>query len=86
MINAPTREKQVLLFDKQRQTLRRHRKVRFSNDIDNGPAFYPEKIMPDGKTMACRYQSDYFQNNPSDKIHSLFPSMAKNSVVFMIVQ
>jgi len=86
MINAPTREEQVLLFDIQIQTLRRHRKVRFSNDIDHGPAFYPEKIMPDGKTMACRYQSDYFQNNPSDMIHSLFPSMGKNSVVFMIVQ
>ena len=85
-INAPTREEQVLLFDKQMQTLRKHRKESFSNDIDNGPAFYPEKIMPDGKTMACRYQSDYFQNNPLEMINSLFPSMGKNSVVFMLVQ
>ncbi len=85
-INAPTRKKQVLVYDKQQQTLRLHGNEYLSNDIDHGPAFYPEKIMPDGKTMVCSYGSTYFQNNPSDLMDRLFPSMAKNSVVFMIVQ
>jgi len=85
-INTPSREKQTLLFDKQKQTLRLNRNENFTNDIDLGPAFYPEKIMPDGKTMACRYTSSYFQNNPSTTISKLFPSMTKNSVVFMILQ
>ena len=85
-INTPLREKQALVFDKQGQTLRLNRGEKFSNDIDHGPDFYPEKIMPDGKTMVCRYPSTYFQNNPSTTISNLFPSMAKNSVVFMIVQ
>ena len=85
-INTPKREKQVLVFDKQQQTLRLHKNENFANDIDNGPVFYPEKIMPDGKTVACSYRSDYFQKNPSTVISSLFPSMANNSAVFMIVQ
>ena len=46
----------------------------------------PDKIMPDGKTMACWFTSSYFQNNPSATINNLFPSMAKNSVIFMIIQ
>ena len=84
-INSPARENHILLFDKQRQTLRLHRNESFANDIDNGPAFYPEKIMPDGKTMACKYMSSYFQNTPSTTISNLFPSMAKNNVIFMIL-
>ena len=82
-INTPAREIQVLVFDKQQKTLRLHRNEKFSNDIDHGLAFYPEKIMPDGKTMACYH---YMSNNPSDVMNRLFPSMAKNNVVFMIVQ
>jgi hypothetical protein len=74
------------MFDKQQQTLRLHKSDKFTNDIDQGPVFFPEKIMPDGKTMACRFTSEYFQKNPSNVINSLFPSLAKNSVVFMIVQ
>ena len=81
-VNTPAREKQTLVYDKQQQTLRLNRNENLSNDIDRGPAFFPEKIMPDGKTMACSFRSDYFQNNPSN----MFPSIAKNSVVFMIVQ
>ena len=85
-INTPTREKQILVFDKQLQTLRLHRNEKFSNDIDHGPVFYPEKIMPDGKTMACYFISEYFRYNPSATMSKLFPSMAKNCVIFMIVQ
>jgi len=85
-INTPSREKQALVYDKQRQTLRLNRGEKFSNDIAHGPDFYPEKMMPDGKTMVCCYPSTYFQNNPSNSISNLFPSMAKNSIVFMILQ
>ena len=85
-INSPERKNHVLLFNKRQKILHLHENEKFANNIDNGPAFYPDKIMSDGKTMACWFTSSYFQNHPSTTINNLFPSMAKNSVIFMIIQ